>query len=76
MYSWGTVFYRYFYLCCSFKGKQQNFVFLNQGGEPTSRSRANNCKYLTYQNKIISDQIRKSATSQVLQGRFQRRKKQ
>ena len=47
-----------------------------QGGEPTSRPRANNGKYLQYQNKIICDQIRKSATSPVLQGRFQCHKKQ
>ena len=47
-----------------------------QGGEPTSRPRANNGLYLQYQKKIICDQIRDSATSLVLQGRFQWHKKQ
>ena len=47
-----------------------------QGGEHTSRLRANNVKYLQYQKKIICDQIRKSATSPVLQGGFQCDKKQ
>lgn len=36
----------------------------------------NNAKYIMYQRKIISDHIKISATSQVLQGRFQRCKKQ
>ena len=39
-----------------------------QGGQPMSRSRAKNGKYLAYQKKIISDQVRKSALSRVLQG--------
>ena len=47
-----------------------------QGGEPTSWPHANNGKYLQYQKKIICNQIRKSATSPVLQGRFQCYKKQ
>ena len=46
------------------------------GAACTSRSRANNCKYLKFQKNIISDQIRKSNSSQALKGRFQRRKKQ
>ena len=37
--------------------------YYHQGGEPTSRPRANNGKYLQYEKKIICDQIRKSATS-------------
>ena len=42
-----------------------------------SQPRANNgFKYLQYQKKIICDQIRKSATFSVLQGRFQCHKKQ
>ena len=47
-----------------------------KGGEPTSRPCANNGKYLQYQKKIICYQIRKSATSPVLQGGFQCHKKQ
>ena len=47
-----------------------------QGGEPTSRPWANNVLYLQYHKKIICDQIRKSGTSPVLQGRFQCHKKQ
>ena len=38
--------------------------------EPTSRLRANNNKYLTYQKKIILDQIRKSAVPRILRVRF------
>ena len=47
-----------------------------RGAACTSRSRANDDKYLKFQKNIISDQIRQSSTSQVLQCRFQRRKKQ
>ena len=43
-----------------------------QGGEPTSRPHA----YLQYQKKLMCDQIRKSATSPVFQGRFQCHMKQ
>ena len=47
-----------------------------RGGQRSSRSRADYGKLLMYQNKIIPDQIRKSAISQVLYGRFEYRKKQ
>ena len=40
------------------------------------RSRAYNGGYVMYHKKVISDQIRKSATSQDLQGQFQQCKKQ
>ena len=43
---------------------------LTQGEEPTSRSRANDNKYLIYQKKIILDQIRKSVVSRILTVRF------
>ena len=45
-------------------------VSLIQSGQHTSWSHANNDKYLMYEKKIISDQIRKSAISQVLQSQF------
>ena len=51
-----------------------NFSNFSKTIEPMSRQGANNDKYLQYQKKII-DQIRKSATSPVLQGRFQCHKK-
>ena len=42
-----------------------------QGGEPTSRPHANNDEYLQYQKEIICNQLRKPATSLVLQARYQ-----
>ena len=41
-----------------------------------SRQHANNGYYLQNQKKVICNQMRKSATSPVLQGRFQCHKKQ
>lgn len=48
---------------------ESTFLLLRiQSGQSMSQSHANNSKYLVYQKKIFSDQIRKSALFQVLQG--------
>ena len=45
-----------------------------QGGQRTSRSRANNSKQLALQKKITSDKVRKSVISRVLKFQFLCRK--
>ena len=45
-----------------------------QGGQRTSRSRANNSKQLALQKKITSDKVRKSVISRVLKFQFLFRK--
>ena len=51
---------------CSF---ESTFLLLRiQSGQSMSQPHANNSKYRVCQKKIISDQIRKSALFQVLQG--------
>ena len=47
---------------------------LRQGGQRTSRSRANNSKQLALQQKITSDKVRKSVISRVLKFQFLCRK--
>ena len=44
----------------------QNFISTVQGGQRTSRSRANNSKQLALQKKITSDKVRKSVISRAL----------
>ena len=57
-------FYTYVF---GFEGGMRDLI---QGEEPTSRSRANNNKYLMYQKKIISDQIRNLAVPRNLRVRY------
>ena len=47
---------------------------LDQGGQRTSRSRANNGKQLALQKKITSNKVRKSVISRVLKFQFLCRK--
>ena len=49
-------------------------IYYIQGGQRTSRSRANNSKQLALQKKITSDKVRKSVISRVLKFQFLCRK--
>ena len=50
--------------------KRSICLYVCQGGQRRSQSRANNGKYLMFQEKIISKQISKSAIFQVQKSQF------